>query len=48
MYLHQREYEGTAGKTRWTILFKLEFSYSHPHLDEDCYSNHCLLLLKQN
>lgn len=48
MYWQQREYEGMVGKSGWTILFKLKFSYSHPHLDEDGYSNHYLLLLKQN
>lgn len=36
MYLQQREYEGMVGKTKWTRLFKLEFSYSYPYLDKDC------------
>lgn len=35
MHLQQREGERMVEKTNWTILFKLEFSYSHPHLNKD-------------
>lgn len=50
MFVAKESIRGAVGKTNWTALFKLEFSYSHLYLDKTAYCIHFLygfLLFKQ-